>query len=175
MKIIGATLSLILIAASPAFSQWRQNDKHLEDTPERKEVRGFGGHLVVVSDPQGFIKEWLKPETPRIHQAFFARRGEALGAFVLFAGCQPDVHGICNAEVDYTIYNPDGSLLAERKGQPLWKDEAPPAPIIQLSRAILSFTLEKKDPPGQYKVKAKVRDLNADISFELETKFWLGK
>jgi hypothetical protein len=119
----------------------------------------------VVNDPQGFIKEWMKPEPPHITQAFFARRGQVLGTFVLFAGCRPNAHGMCNAEVDYTIYKPDGSLYAERKGQPLWKDEAPPAPIIQLSRAILSFGLEKKDPPGQYKVKAKVRDLKCRYFF----------
>src|SRR5689334_18781468 len=78
MKLIGAMLFLITVAASPAFSQWKQNDKPLEDTPDRKEVRGFGGHLIVVNDPQGFIKEWMKPETPHINQAFFARRGEVL-------------------------------------------------------------------------------------------------
>lgn len=82
---------------------------------------------------------------------------------------------MCNAEVDYTIYKPDGSLLEEKKAQPLWKDEAPPAPIIQLSRAILAFKLSEDDPEGEYKVKAKVDDLNADNSFELETKFQLKK
>ena len=69
------------------------------------------------------------------------------------------------------IYKPDGSLYAERKSQPLWKEKAPPAPIIQLSRAILSFRMEKNDPAGEYRVKAKVSDLIADVSFELETKF----
>jgi hypothetical protein len=75
--------------------------------------------------------------------------------------------------VNYTIYKPDGSIFAEHKGQPLWKEQAPPAPNIQLGRAILAFRLGKDDPAGEYKVKAKVSDLNADISFELETKFRL--
>jgi hypothetical protein len=35
--------------------------------------------------------------------------------------------------------------------------------------------MRKGDPAGEYKVKAKVRDLNADISFELETRFSLAR
>jgi hypothetical protein len=175
MKIVGAAFFFTLIFASPSFSQWRQNEKPATDAPDRKDVRGFGGHLIVVKDPQGFIREWLKPETPNIKPVSVVKRGEVLGAFVLFAGCQPDAQGMCNAEVDYTIYKPDGSVRDERKAQPLWKEEAPPPPIIQLSRAILAFRLEEADPAGEYKVKARVHDLNADISFELETKFRLEK
>jgi hypothetical protein len=175
MKFTGAIFFFILIIASPAFAQWKQNDKPTGDAPDRKEVSGFGGHLLVVKDPRGFIQEWLKPQTPHISPASVVERGEVLGVFVLFAGCKPDAQGACNAEVDYTVYKPDGSLYAERKAQPLWKDEAPPRPNIQLGKAILAFKLEKADHAGEYKVKAKVRDLNAEISFELETKFRLAK
>jgi hypothetical protein len=173
MKIVSAILFLILIVASPAFSQWKQNDDRAQDASDRKAVNGFGGHLIVVENPRGFIEEWLKPETPKIKSATDVKRGDSIGAFVLFAGCRQDSQGMCNAEVDYTIYKPDGSIFAERKGQPLWKEQAPPAPNIQLGRAILAFRLGKDDPVGEYKVKAKVSDLNADISFELETKFRL--
>ena len=48
---------------------------------------------------------------------------------------------------------------------------APPAPIIQLSEAILTIKLNADSPVGEYKVKAKVHDINADNSFELETEF----
>ena len=171
MKLICAALFLVLTAASPALSQWDANGQPEPDTPDRKAVKGFGGHLMVVKDPQGFIKEWLKPETPHINVAHTVKPGELYAALVLFAGCKPDAKGVCNAEIDYAIYNPDGSLRDERKAQPLWKDEAPPAPFIQLSRALLTFRLDKDSPAGEYTVKATVHDLNADISFELETKF----
>jgi len=68
---------------------------------------------------------------------------------------------------------PIGTLLAERKSEPLWKEAAPPAPNIQLGKAILAFRLEDGDAAGEYKVKARVSDLNANISFELETHFRL--
>jgi hypothetical protein len=175
VKLICAAFFFILIATSPALPQWRENGGTASDTPDRKDVKGFGGHLMVVKDPQGFIAEWLKPETPHIKVARTVKRGEIHGALVLFAGCKPDAKGICNAEVDYAIYNPDGSLREEKKALPLWKDEAPPQPIIQLGRALLTFRLDKDAPAGEYKVKAKVHDLNADISFELETKFSVEK
>ncbi|HEV2915280.1 MAG TPA: hypothetical protein VGX92_18520 [Pyrinomonadaceae bacterium] len=173
MKIIGAAFFLILIVALPSFSQQKQNDEPEADVSDRKDVKGFGGHLFLVKDPRGFVEEWLKPETPHIVPVSVVERGEVLGAFVLFAGCKPDTQGICNAKVDYTLYKPDGSVRDERKEQPLWDEAAPPEPNIQLSKAILVFRLEPGDSTGEYKVKAKVHDLNAEISFELETRFRL--
>lgn len=152
-------------------SQWKENGQAVADTAEHKSVNGFGGQLLVVKDPQAFINEWLKPETPHIDVATNVKRGEIYGAFILFAGCRPDAKGICNAEVDYMLYKPDGSLYDERKGQPLWKEPAPPTANTQLSSAILGFRIETNDPSGEYTVKARVSDLNARISFDLETKF----
>jgi hypothetical protein len=136
-------------------------------------VSGFGAHLLIVEDPRAFIEEWQKPETPKINPASKVKRGVLLGALVVFAACKPDPQGLCNSEVDYTVYKPDGTIYAERKQQSLWKEAAPPTGIIQLSRAILAMRMEPNDPDGDYKVKAKVTDLNAQISFELETKFRL--
>jgi len=138
-------------------------------------VSGFGGHLIVVENPREFIQQWLKPEPPRIKSVSDVKRGEAIGAFVLFAGCKPDAQGACNSEVDYVIYKPDGSVYVERKKLPLWKEQVPPSTNIQLSKAILGLHFGNDEPAGQYKVIAKVSDLNANISFELETKFRLQK
>ena len=173
MKILSATLFLIVFIVSPAFSQWKGNNEPVGDTPDRKAVNGFGGHLIVVENPRTFIEEWMKPETPKIKNATDVKRGDSIGAFVLFAGCKPDSQGVCKSEVDYTVYKPDGTIFAERKSLPLWDLQAPPAPIIQLGKAILAFHLGPTDADGEYKVKAKVSDLNANISFELETKFRL--
>jgi len=170
MKTLPAVFVVILLTISVAQAHWRKDGKPLEDTPERKLVGAFGGQLLVVKDPRAFIEEWQKPDTPRIDPVTKVKRGEVMGAFVFFVGCKADAQGKCNAEVDYFLYRPDGSVYAERKGEPLWKEPPPPAPNIQLGRAILGFRLEKDDPAGEYKIKAKVSDLNADISFELETK-----
>ena len=172
MKIIIALLAIVLTSGMVS-AQWKKGDEKVADTSERKSVNGFGGHLIIVENPQAFLKEWFKPETPKINLVTDAKRGEVIGAFVLFAGCKPNDAGVCNSEVDYAVLKPDGSLYAERNGQPLWKEQPPPAKNIQLGKAILGIRMEKNDPPGEYKVKAKVSDLNAGISFDLETKFRL--
>lgn len=171
MKIVIALITLFLLGGTVAKAQWKQGDKPVSDSADRKSVSGFGAHLLIVEDPRAFIEEWQKPETPKINPASEVKRGILVGALVLFAACKPDPQGLCNAEVDYTVYKPDGTIYAEHKQQPLWKEAAPPAGIIQLSRAILGMRMEPNDPDGDYKVKAKVTDLNAQISLELETKF----
>lgn len=170
MKTILAVL-VIILANVTASGQWQKNNEKVEDTAERKSLNGFGGHLVMAKDPQGFIKEWQKPEMPKIDVVSEVKRGELVGAFVLFVGCKPDSSGVCNAEIDYVVLKPDGSVYAERKAQPLWKEQAPPTGNIQLSRAILAIRMQSKDPTGVYKVKAKLSDLNANITLELETTF----
>ncbi|MDH3378858.1 MAG: hypothetical protein OEQ39_18180 [Gammaproteobacteria bacterium] len=173
MKIISAVLFLILIVASPAFGQSKDDSERKKDSPNRKAVNGFGGHLIVVENPREFIQQWLKPETPKIKSVSDVKRGEQIGAFVLFAGCKQDAQGVCNSEVDYIIYKPDGSVYVERKKLPLWKEKAPPAPNIQLGKAILALRFGKDEPAGEYKIKAKVSDFNAEITFELEATFRL--
>ncbi|HEX6718987.1 MAG TPA: hypothetical protein VF088_17900 [Pyrinomonadaceae bacterium] len=164
MKIISVLFVLVLLGTGTATAQWKKEG-------ERKSVEGFGGHLLIIENPKAFIEEWQKPETPNIKPVSEAKRGDLLGGIVLFAGCKPDAQGNCNAEVDYAVYKPDGNLYAEEKGQPLWKEQAPPAPNIQLSTAVLGIRIEENDPAGEYVVKAKLSDLNAHISFQLETRF----
>jgi len=171
MKTCAALIVLLLFCSGIASAQWQKEGERLPDTPDRKSVKGFGGQLLIVENPRAFIEEWQKPETPNITPASTAKRGDLLGAFVLFARCKPDAQGNCNSEVDYAVYKPDGSLYAERKAQPLWKEAPPPGTNIQLSRAILGIRIEEKDPAGEYVVKAKVSDLNLQVSFELEAKF----
>lgn len=170
MKII-LTILLLVLANVSVSAQWQKGDEKVADTPDRKSVNGFGAHLLIIEDPKGFIEEWVKPKIPKIDPVTEAKRGKVLGAIILFAGCKTDTAGACNAEVDYLILKPDGSVYAERKAQPLWKEEAPPGRNIQLGRALVAIRIEPKDPAGEYIVKAKVSDLNADITFELETKF----
>ena len=169
---IKLALLLIVLANVMVLAQREYVDQKVEDTSERKSVNGFAGHLIVVEDPKGFVEEWTKQQTPKIKSATEVKRGKLIGAFVLFAGCKPDNAGVCNSEVDFVIVKPDGTVYGERKG-PLWKEQAPPAPNIQLSRGILAIRMQPKDPTGEYKVRAKVSDLNAGITFELETKFRL--
>jgi hypothetical protein len=152
---------------------WRVDGTPAENTPEHKAVGGFGAHLIVIKDPRAFIEMWQRPEMPRFETAKVVGFDESIGVLVLFAGCKSDSSGICNAEVDYCIYKPDGTILTEQKKQKLWKREPPPAKVTQLGQAVLGFRTAKTLPVGEYKVTAKIYDLNADVSFELRTQFEL--
>ncbi len=180
MKAI-ATFLFMLITALSACSQtttekpgqWLKEGERVADTPDRKAVNGFGANLLVVKNPDEFVKEWLKPEKPNFYTADVVKTGDKIGIIVLFAGCQPDADGICNTEVDYVLTRPDGKIIFEQKGLELWKRIAPPKPNTHLGKAIIKLEMLKSNLIGEYRVKAKVYDKNADISFELETQFTL--
>lgn len=144
------------------------------DARDRTNVNGFGARLIVVKKPTEFIQEWLRLEIPKLKSwaVTDVERDVILGAFIVFIGCRTDAHGICDSEVDYTIYKPDGTVYDERKGQQLWKGPSP-EPNLQLSRGTLVFRIGKNDPGGEYRVKARVSDKNANVSFELVTRFRL--
>lgn len=162
---------LLILCPSCSYSQWKEEGKHVEDTAARKTVNGFGANLVLADRPKEFMQEWSKPEKPELWSTSVAKRGEPLAAFILFAGCLPDDRGVCNTEVDFRVFKPDGSLWAERKGLELWKKVAPPAANTQLSTANIIIRIQPNDSAGEYKVKASVRDLNRKVSFDLEEKF----
>ncbi len=165
---------LLVLSCQTNSSQKRNMTQREPDDSARKAVNGFGAHLVLADNPQGFVDEWLNPASggePQLNFASVAKRGEPFAAFVLFAGCLPDKAGICNTEVDFTVYKPDGSVYAERKGLELWKKQAPPEQNVQLSTANIVMRIRENDPAGEYKVKAIVRDLNRKVTFELNQKF----
>lgn len=80
MKILLAVL-VIVFANVMVSAQANQGDEKAADTSERKSVNGFGGHLIVVENPRGFIEEWQKPQTPNIKPAKDVTRGKVIGAF----------------------------------------------------------------------------------------------
>ncbi len=172
-------LSFIFISALSGCAQndnkgqWLKENEKVEDSSDRKAVNGFGANLIVVKEPDKFIKEWLKPEQPNFYTTKTVKPDEKIGIIVLFAGCKPDSAGVCNTEVDYILTRPDGKELLNQKGLELWKETAPPKPNTHLGKAVIKLEMLKSNLIGEYKVKAKVYDKNADISFELKTQFTL--
>ena len=176
MKLVSTTLFLILIAASPGFSFPEQDDKTTSDEPNYKRVNGFSGYLTLDDYPHGHVQRWLDPvEIATLSAMPTMKRGKTMGAFVELLGCSQNAQGVCNARVNYTIYKPDGSIFATRtvggRGL-LWKKQAA-GYRSRKGLARMHFKFGKDDPAGEYKVKAKVADLNTDISFEIELNFYL--
>ena len=176
MKLVSTTLFLILIAASPGFSIREQDHKTASDEPNYKRVNGFSGYLTVDDYPHDRVRRWLDPvEIETLSAMPTMKRGKTMGAFVELMGCKQNARGVCHARVNYTIYKPDGSIFAThavRQREILWKKPTPRR-SYPLGLARMHFRLGRDDPAGEYKVKAKVTDLNADISFEIELNFFL--
>lgn len=178
MKLVSATLFLILIAASPAFSLREQDYEPTSDKPNYKKVNGFSGDLTLDDYPYDHVQRWLDPvEIATLTAIPIMKRGETMGAFVELRGCKQNARGVCNTRVNCTIYKPDGSIFATRavrQRELLWKKKGPPKERRTLKGlARMHFKLGKHEPAGKYNVKAKVTDLNADISFEIEVNFHL--
>ena len=101
-----------------------------------------------------------------------ARRGQFLSTVVLFRGCQPDISGNCNAEMDITAYDPNGKEYGAMPKVELWK--AKPAPSVgatQLSRDYMGIVIEAKDLAGTYRVVVLARDLISKREARAETSF----
>lgn len=173
MRIVVGLLSLFFILAQPASGQGGVNGERAENSSARKTVNGFGAHLFLVEKPKEFLEIWEKSETPHIETISTVKARQQFGAFILFTGCRPGRFGSCDCEVDFDVYKPDGKLFVERKGLELWKQPAPSSRIMQLGVASLFLRMGTKDIPGQYIVKATVRDKQADVEFEIGTSFRL--
>jgi hypothetical protein len=171
MKAMLWTFVILATATASTQAQWKQNGSSARDSADRKSVSGFAAHLMTIKNIRQFVTEWATtpPEhTPRVPDIDSIERKKSLGVVVFFGGCGQDAKGFCKAEVDYVIYRPDGTIYTEQNALDLWKQEAPPVGNIQLGRAILEFAFTDKDPKGEYRIRAKVRDLNAKVEFELE-------
>ena len=129
--------------------------------------------LAVTNDPDGFFEQWDTPPSPDYKPAITtteeAHRGDAVVAVIIFMGCKAGDDRACDAEVDFSLFYPDGRLYGEHNGAELWKGKpAPPARTIQLGVANLAFEVEEDDPYGAYLVKAVVRDRIAGVTVSLE-------
>src|SRR4051812_6863953 len=173
MKATVALLFLSVVFAQPAFGQTEKIVERGDATSARKSVKGFGAHLFLVEKPKEFLDLWEKSWTPHIDTLSAVKAKQQFGAFILFTGCRPDNRGLCDCEVDFDVYKPDGKLFVERKGRELWKQTAPSKRQMQLSVASLFLRMGTQDTAGQYIVKATVRDKHADVEFEIETSFRL--
>ncbi len=101
-----------------------------------------------------------------------ARRGEPVAAFILFSDCQPDDEGDCDVRVDMVVESPMGEVYGESRDAEVWTGSAPPSPgTIEIGVGYLMIRIEPDDPPGQYRIKAHIRDRIAGVALDREWAF----
>jgi len=167
-----ATIAAVAIfVASSLSAQWWSGNKRIPDEPWRKGKADFGAMLLLTPDVEKFYEEWRKPKTPTMVITKTAHRNRPITAVVLFTGCKARDH-TCNIRVDFTVISPDRSEYGSEKNVAAWVNKpAAPRGVVQVSEATLGIVIEPKDQPGEYVVKAIVRDVNANVQIELEQPF----
>jgi hypothetical protein len=153
--------ALLLLIASPASGQWKENGRAAPDEPWRRSDGSFGAMLFLTRNLKGFQEQWAKPAShdyqPRLDPTEEGVRGETVSTVVLFHGCTAGLDRRCNAEATFRLLRPDGSLYGQHTGV-LWRSEPPPAPNLQMSAAHMAFEIELDDPLGTYRVEVIVLD-----------------
>ena len=160
------------LVATPS-GQWFMNGVRVPDEPWRKSRDNFGALLILSDKSEEFLTAWTNA-TPgvSVQTTTTVRRGVPLVPFVLFIGCHPDAHGLCDASFDVEVIKPDGSEYFSTPGLELWRDKpAPPESVLGLSVGYVEINIEPDDPLGEYLVHISARDANAEIELELEQRF----
>jgi hypothetical protein len=130
------------------------------DTEARKTVNGFGATILLTKKPEQFVRNWANSSPEQklsIHTAGDARTGEYVAALVFFWGCR-SIRDACGVYVDYQLVAPDGSIRYNVADQTGTMQPKPKSDLVYLSEAIVRFQFEPKDPPGQYTIRATVRE-----------------
>lgn len=100
-----------------------------------------------------------------------ARRGSPVITVLLFAGAGVSSSGLADVKCDFLAYRPDGSVYGKQLNAVVWNRAIPKQPGIQLSEGYMGIRMEPKDPPGKYKVEARVHDRIKKVDLVLRATF----
>ncbi|MGB5105268.1 MAG: hypothetical protein WBP29_08760 [Candidatus Zixiibacteriota bacterium] len=123
--------------------------------------------VAALTNDTNFIRDWDKPETPKLRTEDTYRRGDYVYPLIILSTTINDKSGNPNLTYDISVTKPDGSIYGEYKKLRLWQDY--PAPLTHLIQQPLIIRLEPVDPLGTYKVKMIVHEnvREREIPFEL--------
>jgi len=93
--------------------------------------------------------------------------GESIAALVFFTGCS----SACKVFVDYELTGPDGSVRRKVVDKEGTEEASPRKKGKTLSRALVRFSFDAKDPVGTYRIIAKVREPALKASVQVSERF----
>lgn len=140
-----------------------------------RSAQGMQAQLHLTPKPEEFVRAWrggddyrgLLLEPPRSVEP-----GGHVATILLLSGCHPGPEG-CNVLVDYQLVGPNGARIDGTRNQRAWQGAARPG-RVQLSEAMVRFTVPPKAPPGEYRVIATVREPSSGIVLELRRALRVG-
>ncbi len=115
--------------------------------------------LVLTDKPKVYAKAWSKQKSklPTGLITTAVKKSKLLVAMVFFKGCGGDATNLCDSEITYHVFKPNGKLYAKRVGLSLWKNRVIKSGLM-LSSANLALSFDAKDPLGKYKVIVNISD-----------------
>jgi hypothetical protein len=137
----------------------------------------FRATLVLAEDEAAFKDVWDRPVTAREPAIWTLKQitaGKSVYAFVLFSGCIPKAAIGCSVEASFEILRPDDSSFLKVPAISVWKGQAPPAKHLQMSNQSLEVIIDKKEPPGIYRIRSEVCDKGNNRCVVLELSFQIG-
>jgi hypothetical protein len=147
------------------------------DTDFMKSKNGFGGWLVLTSDKDWKAKWNSSPSTiPKFTSAKKVKYGEQLTILIFYTNPKLNSLHEVNVVCDIKTTRPDGSYSVNAKDIKCARGRMLGNPRnVRLSRAIIKYIGEKKDPPGEWLVEVKLVDKIRNVELPLKAKFTLTK
>jgi hypothetical protein len=179
MKLNHVVLAALLFSSGIGIageSVWHdKSGKPVPDEDSRKSVAGFGGWLIITSDPD-WEQKWETPSstTPSFNTAETIKLGDRVAILIFFANPKPDVHGAMDIGCDIRVRRANGTVAVDSKDVDCASGPTGPNPTnVKLANQWLNMLAEVGDPPGKWEVDVKVRDRNAKITVPLKASFTL--
>lgn len=147
----------------------------IADTESMRSDGDFGVQIVLTPDDNKFRQTWNSTKnTPKLSSTNSVRLGSSVAAMLIFHGCAPNATGVCDVVSEFILQSPDGAKTSAGAG-PVWSSAPLQGGLLQLGLASIKVGFDNKDPAGNYKIIANVKDKISGRTLSLSAGFKVTK
>lgn len=144
------------------------------------EPRGAGDLdlLIVPSEAPEQIQEWLAGSPAGrsgLQMLQTAKENQEVNTSFLVTGVTPDSNGDYAVAVSFTLLDPAGKPLYNKRSFARTSGRAPTDPAFLLVKPVLGLILGESDPAGEYIIIGRVEDLTSNKMFRTSRKLIFAK
>lgn len=180
-SLMNRRLLTVFIAMSLSWSSvhagyWKDSKGNPSpDTESRRSIGGFGGSLLITSDPD-WEKKWnTSPETiPVFSAAKVVTQGKRIFTLIFFANPKLDANHEANITCDLKVTRPDGTESINQRDTVCFQGHPKGKPnSLYLAAPVIDFIGEPGDPTGIWTVDVILKDNLRKVVMPLKTAFTL--
>lgn len=169
-------LLLLGLGTASAHDGWvTRSGQPVPETPDRRAVDGFAGHLLITAD-KDWEQKWNTPPetTPEFTSADSVQMGGELQVLIFFSNPRRAPDGNVRIRCDLQVIKPDGSFSMDARDLVCFEHPVPGnLTQVFLTEQSLRFVAEPGDPPGRWTVLVVLRDTQRDSEVPLRASFEL--